>query len=70
MKQFGGLMYIDIFVITNDIVKTSNEISLQWIIGGRIYYEIIYDLRVNDFIWVLTKDEFAELPGENETVAT
>ena len=63
-------MHVDIFIITNNIIKTSNEISLQWIIGGRIHDKIIYDLRVDDFIGVLAKDEFAELSGENETVST
>ena len=63
-------MHIDIFIVTNDIVKTSNEISFQWVIGSRIYNEIIYNLRVDDFIGVLAKNEFAELPSENETVPT
>ena len=63
-------MHIDIFIITNDVVKASNEISFQWVVGSRIHDEIIYDLRVNDFIGVLVKDEFAELPGKNKTVPT
>ena len=61
MKGFGRLMHVDIFIITNDIVETSNKISFQWVIGSRIYDEIIYDLRVDDFIGVLVKDEFAKL---------
>ena len=63
-------MHVDIFIITNDIVKTSNKIPFQWIIGSRIHNEIIHNLRIDDFIGVLAKDEFAELSGENETVPT
>ena len=61
-------MHVDILIITKDVIKTSNEISFQRVIGSRIHDEIIYDLRVDDFIGVLAKDKFAELPGESETV--
>ena len=63
-------MNVDVFIITKDIIKTSNEISFQRVVGSRIHDEIIYDLRVDDFIGVLAKDEFTELPGENKTVPT
>ena len=49
-------MDVDVLVITKDVIKTSNEISLQWVVGGRIHDEIIYDLRVDDFVGVLAKD--------------
>ena len=49
-------MNIDVFVITKDVIKTSNEVSFQWVIGSRIHDKIIYDLRVNDFVGVLVKD--------------
>ena len=56
MKWFGRLMHVDLFIITKDVVKTSNEISFQWVVGSRIHNEIIYDLRVDDFIGVLAKN--------------
>ena len=56
MKWFGGLMNIDLFIITKDVIITSNEISFQWVVGSGIHDEIIYDLRVDDFIGVLAKD--------------
>ena len=68
--KFFELLKTRVFVITNDIIKTSNEVPFKWVVGGRIHDEIIYDLRVNDFIGVLAKDEFAKLPGKNETVPT
>ena len=63
-------MHIDVVIITSDIIKTLNEVSFQRVIGSRVHNEIINDLRVDDFIGVLAKDEFAKLSGENETVAT
>ena len=56
MKWFGGLMNVDVFIITKDVIKTSNEISFQWVVGSGIHNEIIYDLRVNDFVGILAKD--------------
>ena len=70
MKRFGRLVHIFIFIITKDIVKMLNEISFQWIVGSRIHDEIIYNLRVDDFVGVLAKDKFGELSGENKTVLT
>ena len=47
-----------------------NKVSFQRIIGRRVYDEIINDLGIDDFIGILVIDEFAELSGDNETVAT
>ena len=63
-------MHIDVVIITSDIIKTSNKVSFQRIIGSRIHDEIINDLRVDDFIGVLAKDKFAELSGQNKTIVT
>ena len=49
-------MHVDILIITKNVIKTSNEISLQRVVGSRIHDEIIYDLRVDDFVGVLAKD--------------
>ena len=63
-------MDININIVTSDVVETSNKVSFQWIVGRRIYDEIINDLRIDDFVGVLAINEFAELSGENETIAT
>ena len=39
-------------------------------VEGRVQDEIIDDLRIDDFIGVLVKDEFAKLSGKDETIAT
>ena len=63
-------MDININIVTSDVVETSNKVSFQWIVGRRIYDEIINNLRIDDFVGVLAINEFAELSGENETIAT
>ena len=63
-------MDININIVTSDVVETSNKVSFQWVVGRRIYDEIINNLRIDDFVGVLAINEFAELSGENETIAT
>ena len=59
-------MDININIVTSDVVETSNKVSFQWVVGRRIYDEIINNLRIDDFVGVLVINEFAELSGENK----
>ena len=62
-------MDININIVTSDVVETSNKVSFQWVVGRRIYDEIINNLRIDDFVGVLAINEFAELSGENKKIA-